>query len=359
MKIKFTKKQFDKYKKVLMEEYKAIKTEDDLEKFRIKYLGREGIFNNALIQIPKLNEKERKIWGKLINNLKTQIEKKIEEKKQKFAELKIKEQLRKEKIDITAPFKKVLAGHLHPLTIIQKKIFEIFEGMGFEIVLGPEVENDYNNFDALNIPKWHPARDLWDTFWLKDKSLVIAKDEVDKFNKNLLLRTHTSPVQIRYMKKNNPPFRIISPGRCFRYEATDSKHDIQFHQIEGLMVGQDISLANLKAILQDFFNNFFEKEIEVRFRPSYFPFVEPGIEVDIECFKCGGKGCLLCAKEGWLEIMGAGMVHQNVFKSVGYPPKQWQGFAFGMGLERLTMLKYKIDDIRLFHSADLRFINQF
>lgn len=354
-----TKKQFNNFKKKLLNEYKLIKTENDLEKFRLKYLSREGIFNKILTKLPKLTEKEKKLWGKLINSLKIQIENKINEKKQLFNELKIKAQLKKEQIDVTAPFKKSMPGHLHPLTIIQRKIFEIFEGMGFEIVLGPEVENEYNNFDALNISKWHPARDLWDTFWLKDKNLMIAKDTARQFNKNLLLRTHTSPVQIRYMTNNNPPFRIISPGRCFRYEATDSRHDIQFHQVEGLMVGKDINLANLKAIVQEFLNKFFEKNTEIRFRPSYFPFVEPGVEVDIECFKCGGEGCSLCAKEGWLEIMGAGMVHQNVFKAVGYPPREWQGFAFGMGLERLAMLKYKIDDIRLFHGGDLRFINQF
>lgn len=359
MGLRFNKQKFNVLKRTIKKEFESVKDEAGLEKFRVKYLGRGGEFNKILSQLPKLSEKQKKFVGESINILKKETEKLIKGKFQYFKDLKLKEEFRKEKIDITAPFKKPFVGHLHPLTLIQRKIFKIFEGIGFEIILGPEVENEYNNFDALNIPKNHPARDLWDTFWLKDKTLFISKDKKDQFNKNLLLRTHTSPVQIRYMKKHNPPFRIISPGRCFRYEATDSTHNFQFYQLEGLMVDKNITMANLKAIIREFLNKFFKKEIKIRFRPSYFPFVEPGIEVDIACFKCQGKGCSVCSYEGWFEVMGAGMVHQNVFKAVGFAPRRWQGFAFGMGIERLAMIKYKIDDIRLFTGGDLRFINQF
>ncbi len=235
--------------------------------------------------------------------------------------------------DVTIPGKKVERGHLHPLTIVQRRAVDIFNSMGFEVAEGPEVETEYYNFDALNIPKDHPARDMWDTFWLKDKRL---------------LRTHTSPVQIRYMKEHQPPLRIIAPGKVFRYEATDATHEVQFYQLEGLMIGKKISLANLKGVMETFFQSFFNsKDIEVRLRPSYFPFVEPGVEVDM---KYKGK---------WVEIAGAGMVHPKVLEEVGIDPKEYQGFAFGMGIDRLAIIKYKVDDVRLFHSGDLRFINQF
>lgn len=236
-------------------------------------------------------------------------------------------------INVTAPGKRPSRGHLHPLTLVQNKAIDIFSSMGFEVAEGPEVETEYYNFDALNIPKNHPARDMWDTFWLKNSKL---------------LRTHTSPVQIRYMEANQPPFRIIAPGRIFRYEATDATHEAQFYQLEGLMVGKKITFANLKAVMETFFQEFFgEKDIKVRLRPSYFPFVEPGVEVDIK-FK--GK---------WLEIAGAGMVHPKVLENVKIDPREWQGFAFGMGIDRLAMIKYKIDDVRLFYGSDLRFIKQF
>lgn len=250
------------------------------------------------------------------------------------------------KIDITAPGKKAEQGHLHPLTLVQKNIADIFSSMGFEIAEGPEMETEYYNFDALNIPKDHPSRDLWDTFWLRQKS---QKSNIK--SQNLLLRTHTSPVQIRYMESppaGGPPFRIIAPGRVFRYEATDAFHEAQFYQLEGLMVGKNITLANLKAVMEVFFQKFFkDKKIHVRLRPSFFPFVEPGVEVDI---KYKGK---------WIEIAGAGMVHPKVLENVKIDPAEWQGFAFGMGIDRLAMIKYKIDDIRLFYGSDLRFIKQF
>ncbi|MFA4890691.1 MAG: phenylalanine--tRNA ligase subunit alpha [Candidatus Paceibacterota bacterium] len=257
------------------------------------------------------------------------------------------------KIDVTAPGKRPERGHLHPLTLVQNKAIEIFSSMGFEVAEGPEVETEYYNFDALNIPKNHPARDMWDTFWLKQSadSRLFARPNLPRksgLGQNLLLRTHASPVQIRYMEANQPPFRIIAPGRTFRYEATDATHEAQFYQLEGLMIGKNITLANLKAVMEVFFQRFFGgKNIKVRLRPGYFPFVEPGVEVDI-WFK--GK---------WMEIAGAGMVHPKVLENVKIDPREWQGFAFGMGIDRLAMIKYKIDDIRLFYGSDLRFIKQF
>jgi phenylalanyl-tRNA synthetase alpha chain len=246
-------------------------------------------------------------------------------------------------IDISVPGKRPEYGHLHPLTLLNRKVAEIFLSMGFEIAEGPEVEDEWHNFDALNIPENHPSRDMWDTFWLRQKPAKKSKEK-------LLLRTHTSPVQIRYMEANEPPIRIIAPGRVFRYEATDATHETQFYQLEGLMIDRNITLGNLKAVMEVFFQKLFEdKKVEVRFRPSYFPFVEPGVEIDMR----RGK------RSEWLEIAGAGMVHPKVLENVKLDPREWQGFAFGMGLDRLAMLKYKVDDVRLFYSSDLRFIKQF
>lgn len=238
-------------------------------------------------------------------------------------------------------------GHLHPLTILSRKIMDIFTEMGFELPDGPEVETEYYNFDALNIPRNHPARDMWDTFWLKPREL------------GKLLRTHTSPVQARYMEKNKPPIAIVSVGKTYRYEDTNTRKETTFHQIEGLLVDKDINLSHLKGVFAEFLKRIFGKDVEVRFRASYFPFVEPGIEVDMTCFSCGGVGCGMCKKTGWLEILGAGMVHPSVLSRCGVNPNIYQGFAFGMGLERIAMLLYGIEDVRLFHSGDLRLIRQF
>ncbi len=240
------------------------------------------------------------------------------------------------------------AGYIHPLTETIEKAISIFRKMGFTVAEGPEIEAEYYNFDTLNIPADHPARDMWDTFWLKPLSA------------RKLLRTHTSPVQIRYMEanKNNLPIRIIAPGKTFRHEATDATHEAQFFQIEGLAVGEGVTLANLLSTLKTFFSEFFEKETNVRFRPSFFPFVEPGVEIDISCFKCGGTGCPLCKGTGWIEIMGAGMVHPKVLSDVGIDPKKYTGFAFGGGIDRLVMLKYGVDDIRALYSGDLRLWQQ-
>lgn len=308
-----------------------------------KYLGDDSELSRILHYLKDMPKAKKAKTGKEANELKNFLKIKFSEAASALKEKAQKEAELKEWLDVTAPGKKTVLGHLHPLTLVRRKVEEIFGGMGFSVIEGPEMETEWYNFDALNIPKDHPARDLWDTFYLKN---------------GLLLRTHTSPVQIRYMEKNQPPFRIIAPGRVFRHEATNSSHEANFYQVEGLMLGDNISVANLKAIIQEFFQRFFSgsaeasgvgggKSAEIRLRPSYFPFVEPGFEVDMK----GDKG--------WMEMAGAGMVHPNVLKNAGLNPQEWQGFAFGIGLDRLAMMKYKIDDIRLFYSGDLRFLNQF
>ena len=318
-----------------------------------KFLGKKGEITQILRTLEKLPKRKRVKIGKTANELKNFLKIKFDQKAQEIKERIEKEAEEKEWIDITAPGKKPILGHLHPLTQVKRKTEEIFQAMGFTIVEGPEIETEWYNFDALNIPADHPARDFWNTLWLKNNFKLKTK------NFRLLLRTHTSPVQVRYLEKNNPPLRIIVPGRVFRHEATDPSHEINFYQIEGLMVDKEISAANFKAIIEEFFERFFQKPIQIRLRPSYFPFTEPSFEVDLVCINCLGKGCSACQRTGWMEMMGAGMVHPAVFKNSGLNPKFWQGFAFGMGLDRLAMMKYKINDIRLFYSGDLRFLNQF
>lgn len=244
-------------------------------------------------------------------------------------------------------------GHLHPITLVINDIVRIFSKMGFTLADGPELETEHYNFDALNVPKDHPARDMQDTFWIK-------LNENSSGTENRLLRTQTSTMQIHHMEENNPPLRIICPGKVYRNEATDARHEAQFHQIEGLLVDKNVSLATLKSVLNEFFDKLFKKDVKIQFRPSYFPFVEPGVEVVVSCFKCkGGGSCPVCGGSGWLEIMGAGLVHPKVLNTVGVNPNEWTGFAFGMGVDRIAMLKYGIDDIRLLYSGDLRLVNQF
>ena len=238
-------------------------------------------------------------------------------------------------------------GHIHPISHIIQKTESIFRELGFAVVTGPEVETEFYNFDALNIPAHHPARDMWDTFWLKPE------------NSKKLLRTHTSPVQVRYAETHTPPIRIIVPGKVFRHEATDATHEAQFFQLEGLMIEEDVSLANLKYVLEYYFERLLGTKTITRFRPSFFPFVEPGVEIDMSCFKCAGKGCSTCKNTGWIEIMGAGMVHPKVLMSMGVDPRKYRGFAFGVGVDRLAMLKLGIPDVRMFYDGDLRMINQF
>jgi phenylalanyl-tRNA synthetase alpha chain len=317
------------------DEINSAKNLKELDAVYRKYLGRKGTLSLALRELTTLSGEERKKKAIELQAAKKECEeefaKKSEALKRELSGLK----LEREWIDVSSPGKKVRRGHLHPLTHIQQKVNDIFTSLGFEIVEGPEVETEWYNFDALNIPKDHPARDMWDTFWLSSES------------QKLLLRTHTSPVQIRYMETHQPPLRIVAPGRVFRHEASDASHDIQFYQLEGLMVDKEISVANFKAIVHEFLKKLFGENVRTRLRPSFFPFVEPGFEID------------MYGKSGWLEIMGAGMVHPNVFKAAGYNPEEWQGFAFGIGLDRIAMLKYHIDDIRLFYGGDLKFLKQF
>ncbi len=319
------------------------KAEDlkDLDRIFKKYLGKKGEITQILRSLKDLSENKRKKIGKEVNEFKKEFNSSIVELGKKFDKG---SEIVETWFDITIPGKKHEVGHLHPLTLVKKNVEEIFQAMGFSIIEGPQIENEWYNFDALNIPKDHPARDMWDTFWLKNGKL---------------LRTHTSPVQVRYMEKHQPPFRIIVPGRIFRHEATDASHETNFYQVEGLMVGKHVSASNFKAIIQEFLSRFFGKSVDIRLRPSFFPFTEPSFEVDTSCLVCAGKGCSVCSRTGWLEIMGAGMVHPNVLKASGINPKNWQGFAFGVGMDRLAMMKYKIDDIRLLYSGDLRFLEQF
>ncbi len=334
--------EIERIKENFTKELIKTKNLEELRLLEIKYLGRKGIVVNIFSKLKSLEKiSEKKVFGKLANGLKNFILQQIERKKKKILDLAEKEELKKEEIDITQPGKKTIVGHIHILSKVINEIEDIFSSMGFEVVEGFEAETEHYNFDALNIPKNHPARDLWDTFWVEKKS-----------KENYLLRTHTSPMQVRYMEKNNPPFRIIVPGRVYRYEAIDASHEIQFYQLEGLMVDKKVSLANFKAVIEKFFGEFFNKKVEIRLRPSYFPFTEPSVEVDIKLSISGQKN-------NWLEVMGAGMVHPKVFISAGYNPNNVSGFAFGVGIDRLAMIKYKIPDIRLFYKGDLRFIKQF
>ena len=330
-------------KSLKIEAENEIKKAEDLDEIYRKYLGKKGKITQILSSLKDLPEQERREKGKEINILKNFIEEEIKKRKSSFVKA---TEDKEEWIDITHPGKKIETGHLNPLTLVKREAEEIFQSMGFYIAEGPDIENEWYNFDALNIPKDHPARDQWDTFWLKTK---------DK----LLLRAHTSPVQIHYMESHKPPIRIIAPGNAFRHEATDASHEFQFMQIEGLMIDKSVSVPNFKAIIEEFFRRFFDKKVEIRLRPDFFPFTEPSFDISMSCIVCGGKGCPACKNSGWIEMAGAGMVHPNVLKAGKIDPKLWQGWAFGFGLERLAMMKYKINDIRLFRGGDLRFLKQF
>jgi phenylalanyl-tRNA synthetase alpha chain len=320
-----------------------VNNKDDLFHLEKKFLGRKSEFVNILKNLKSLNIDEKRKIGDLANQTKNEILELIQKESDFFANKK--EEKESDFFDISIPGKRRGIGHLNPISIVRREIEDIFISMGFEIADGPEVETEFYNFDSLNIPKDHPARDMQDTFFVK--------------NHKLAMRSQTSAIQARYMQTHNPPFRVIAPGKCFRSEATDTTHDHTFHQFEALVVGEKITVANLKFVAEAFFSQFFRQDIKIRLRPSYFPFVEPGFEYDISCTMCGGKGCRACKGNGWLELGGAGMVNQNVFVSAGYPRHKYTGFAWGIGLERLAMMKYGIDDVRLFHSGDLRFVEQF
>lgn len=317
---------------------------NELEQFRVKYLGKKGELTVLLRGMGKLSKEMRPVIGKLANEVRDSIEKILEESKAVIKEKEKKARLEKEVIDVTMSGKTNRVGHRHPLTLVLDEIKDIFIGMGYKIAEGPEVETVYYNFDALNAPKDHPSRDLSDTFYI---------------NEDILLRTQTSPVQVRTMQKSKPPIRIISPGRCYRSDEIDATHSPMFHQIEGLVIDKNITLGDLKGTLDAFAKRLFGINTKTKFRPHYFPFTEPSGEVDVSCFKCGGSGCRMCKGSGWIEILGCGMVHPNVLKECGIDPEVYSGFAFGMGLDRITMLKYEIDDIRLLFENDMRFIEQF
>ena len=344
----------DKIKALKNKAIEAVKGAPSLGALKVvesRILGRNGELTEVLRALKNLSEKERKEQGELANKIKIELVDLIKTRRNELEKIESEKDLKAERLDVSHPGVKPPQGHIHPLSLIIKEAGEIFNRLGFTVVEGPEIETEWYNFDALNIPEDHPAREMWDTFWLKEP----------KGKSKLLLRTHTSPMQIRYLETHNPPLRMVVPGICFRYEATDASHDTHFYQLEGLMVDKNTSAANFKAVIQTFLSKILKRKVEVRLRPSFFPFTEPSFEVDVTCVRCGGKGgnCSVCSGTGWLEMMGAGMVHPGVFKNAGLNPKEWQGFAFGMGLDRIAMIRYKIPDIRLFYSGDVRFINQF
>lgn len=347
-------KDIKELKEDFLKESSQVKTIQDLNELRVKYLGKKGIVTEGLKRLSELPRDERPKFGKALNELKRFIESEIKSLQERLESEEAKKRILSESIDITLPGRYILPGKRHPVTQVLNEIVSIFVSMGFGVEEGPEVELDYYNFEALNIPKDHPAREMQDTFYVKP----LGTDDKSVAESDIVLRTHTSPVQIRGMKKRVPPFRFIAPGKVYRCDA-DVSHTPMFHQVEGLMVGENITFSHLKGVLELFIHRIFGPETPVRFRPSYFPFTEPSTEVDIGCILCSGKGCRVCKGTGWLEVLGAGMVHPKVFEAVGYDTEKYRGFAFGMGVERLTMLKYKIDDIRLFFENDVRFLRQF
>jgi phenylalanyl-tRNA synthetase alpha chain len=314
-----------------------------LDAIRVAYLGKSGQLTSQLKRLGTLPPEQRPQAGQMINKAKQALQQTIESRKAVLEKAALEQRLTAEKIDVTLPGRGLHRGGLHPVTRTLDRIERLFLAAGFESVQGPEIEDDYHNFEALNIPEHHPARAMHDTFY---------------FDAHLLLRTHTSPVQIRTMEQGEPPMKIIAPGRVYRCDS-DLTHTPMFHQVEGFLVDQDVSFADLKGILYDFLSSFFERELKLRFRPSYFPFTEPSAEVDIECVICTGEGCRVCSHTGWLEVLGCGMIHPEVFRHVMIDSEKYSGYAFGMGVERLTMLRYGVNDLRLFFENDLRFLKQF
>ena len=314
-----------------------------LDEVRVSFLGKKGELTTLLKSLGQMDPTERPKAGEAINQAKSSIQDAIEHRKASLANSQLEEELASGSIDITLPGRRSFLGGLHPVTQVLNRIEELFIGSGYEVVTGPEVEDEYHNFEALNIPEHHPARAMHDTFYFGDGSL---------------LRTHTSPSQVRTMEKQNPPIRVICPGRVYRRDS-DLTHSPMFHQVEGLVVDEGISFADLKGTLTEFLMKFFEKELAVRFRPSYFPFTEPSAEVDVQCVNCNGKGCRVCSNTGWLEVLGSGMVHPNVLNMSGIDTEKYSGFAFGFGADRLAMLLYEVNDLRLFFESDLRFLRQF
>jgi phenylalanyl-tRNA synthetase alpha chain len=337
----------EKLQKIKEEAFKQISDSDALEKLnevRVSFLGKKGELTAVLKSMKDVPVDEKPMVGQLVNDTRHAIEALLEETKSKLEKAALNAKLQNEGIDVTLPAKKNHVGHRHPNTIALEEVERIFIGMGYEVVEGPEIEYDYYNFEALNIPENHPAKDEQDTFYI---------------NSNMVLRTATSPVQVRVMEKGELPIRMIAPGRVFRSDEVDATHSPSFHQIEGLVIDKNITFADLKGTLAEFAKELFGPDTKVKFRPHYFPFTEPSAELDVSCYKCGGKGCRFCKGEGWIEILGCGMVHPNVLKMSGIDPEKYTGFAFGVGLERIALLKYEIDDMRLLYENDYRFLKQF
>ena len=338
------KEQLEQIKKIALEQLNQVTDKAELENIRVKYLGKKGELTAILRGMGKLSAEERPVVGKIANEVRAEIENAIDTKSETIRMAEKEAKLNSEVIDISMPGKKQTVGKKHPLSLTLDQVNDIFLSMGFSIEEGPEVEYDLYNFERLNIPKNHPARDEQDTFYIND---------------SIVLRSQTSPVQVRTMETRKLPIRIIAPGRVFRSDEVDATHSPSFHQIEGLVIDKNITFADLKGTLAEFAKELFGPETKVKFRPHHFPFTEPSAEVDVTCFKCGGKGCRFCKGSGWIEILGCGMVHPNVLKMSGIDPDEYSGFAFGVGLERIALLKYEIDDMRLLYENDVRFLKQF
>ena len=337
----------DKLKKIMdeaMEQIDASQQLDKLNEIKVAFLGKKGELTSILKSMKDVAPEDRPKVGQLVNEARTQIEEKLEAKKAAFEKALREQKMKAETIDVTLPGKKLAQGHRHPNTITLEEVEDIFVGMGYEVVEGPEIEKDYYNFEALNIPANHPAKDEQDTFYI---------------TKDILLRTQTSSVQVHEMEKGKLPIRMIAPGRVFRSDEVDATHSPTFHQIEGLVIDKDVTFADLKGTLQEFAKRLFGEETKVKFRPHHFQFTEPSAEMDVTCFKCGGKGCRFCKGSGWVEILGCGMVHPHVLEMSGINPEEYTGFAFGVGLERIALFKYEIDDMRLLYENDTRFLKQF
>ena len=328
----------------------AVTEIDALQAWRVAYLGRRGRLTRLLRSLAQLPLQERRRLGIAANRLKEQLEAAYEEQRARLQESRVAQVIEGARLDVTLPGPPLPQGRLHPITQTLRDVLHAFVSMGFQVVEGPEVEWDYYNFEALRIPKDHPARDMWDTLWI---------DYQRDGQRPMLLRTHTSPNQIRVMERSRPPIRVVVPGKCYRFEATDPTHEWMMTQVEGLAVDDGISMADLKGTLAEFARRIFGPERRVAFRCDYFPFVEPGMELRIDCFLCGGQGCRTCSRSGWIEILGAGMVHPEIIANVGYDPERYTGFAFGLGIERIAMLRHGVEDIRLFYANDLRFLQQF
>ena len=338
------KEKLAKLREEVLAQIEAAENLERLNEVRVGVLGKKGALTELLKGMKDVAAEDRPKVGQMVNEVRAEIEKALEEEKSRLEDLALEARLKEEVLDVTLPSKKNQVGHRHPNTIALEEVERIFVGMGYEVVEGPEVEKDYYNFEALNIPKDHPARDEQDTFYINDE---------------IVLRTQTSPVQVRTMEKGKLPIRMIAPGRVFRSDEVDATHSPSFHQIEGLVIDKNITFADLKGTLAEFAKELFGESTKVKFRPHHFPFTEPSAEVDVSCFKCGGKGCRFCKGSGWIEILGCGMVHPHVLEMCGIDPEEYVGFAFGVGLERIALLKYEIDDMRLLYENDIRFLKQF